>query len=224
MTTAGHLNPYSLDGTRGTWIERACGALLPGSPDPTKDRRIDEAPVERLDQRHVERGEPGHGVHIDRPVQTISVGRLCQHGRQEGVHRRVPHLGQRLSLQHVQDTERTVPCPGGQRRTTVMALLSRWRDDVSWGMCRSESQPHSRLSSARSAKRPRTMGVAARTFSRARSARTSAIVPPAPPPGRSTAVTSWSGTSLKRPWTARRRLRNCSRGTRILCDPPSPVV
>jgi hypothetical protein len=45
VTTAGHLNPYSLDGTRGTWIERACVALLPGSPDPTKDRRIDEAPV-----------------------------------------------------------------------------------------------------------------------------------------------------------------------------------
>src|SRR5262249_50853970 len=72
------------DGIRCTWIVRACVALLPGSPDPAQDRRIDDEPAERLDKRHVERGEPGHGLHIDRPVETISTGSLCKHGRQEG--------------------------------------------------------------------------------------------------------------------------------------------
>src|SRR5713226_6115243 len=97
-----------LDGTRCTWIERACVALLPGSPDPAKDRRVDDAPAERLDKRHVKRGEPGHGLHIDRPVRAISEGSLCEHGRQEGVHGRVPNLCQRLSLKNVQYTERAV--------------------------------------------------------------------------------------------------------------------
>src|SRR5215831_16195831 len=107
-----------LDGTRCTWIERACVAFLPGSPDPAKDRRIDDVLAERLDKRHVERGEPGHGLHIDRPVQAIADGSLSEHGRQEGVHGRVPHLCQRLPLKNVQDTERAVRCTGGQSRTT----------------------------------------------------------------------------------------------------------
>jgi len=42
-----------------------------------------------------------------------------------------------------------------------MSLLSRWRDDVSGCVGLAASQPHSRPSRARSAKRPRTRGCAA---------------------------------------------------------------
>src|SRR2546425_10502577 len=88
----------------------------------------------------------------------------------------------------------------------------------------SESQPHNRPTRVRSATSARTAGFTALKFTPARSDRTSEIVRPAPPPGRSIAETSWSGTSLKMPWTSRPRLRNSSRGTRILGDPPSPLL
>jgi hypothetical protein len=222
------VEPIGIPGTLLTlcstpWIERACEALLPGSPDPAKDRRIDEASVERLDQRHGKRGEPGHELHIDRPVQTIAAGRLGEHGRQEGVHRRVPHLCQRLSPARTRHgTVR--PVHRGQSRTTCDVAaepMERQRLLVHVHVRVPATQPSQQCTQREEAAYE---GFAARTCSRARSARTSAIVRSAPPPGRSTAVTSWSGTARKREWIARRRRRNCSRGKRILWDPPSLVV
>ena len=139
------------------------------------------------------RGGPGHGLHIDRPVQAIAARRLGEHGRQEGVHRRVPHLGQRLSLKHVQDTERAVPCTGGQRRTTYDVAaepLERRRLRVRVPRSVPATQPSQQGAQREEAAHEGVRRLHVLSGSRAMSARTSVIVRPAPPPGRSTAVTS----------------------------------
>src|SRR5690349_14757021 len=85
--------------------------------DAAEQARIDDEAAERLDQRHVRRGPTRDRLHVDGPIETVSLAAWDERCAHERVHGRVLNLAEHFVLERIDDTERAVTRARRHRRS-----------------------------------------------------------------------------------------------------------
>src|SRR5260370_19392763 len=84
--------------------------------------RVDNETAERIDQRHVERSETTHWLHVDCQVERVPPGARRESERQEGMHGRIAKLAEGFVSQDVEHSKRALASPGRNLRLEAIGF------------------------------------------------------------------------------------------------------
>src|SRR5437867_11652590 len=101
-------------------LRRLCIRARPSLLSLSTEGRVDNEAAKRIDQRHVERSETTHWLHVDRQVERVPPGPWRESERQEGMHGRIAKLAEGFVTQ---DVEHSKPALASPRRNLRLRAI-----------------------------------------------------------------------------------------------------